>query len=182
VTKPLVALSGPPGSGKSTVGRRAAELLGLEFVSAGALFRAEAGRRGLDLAAFGALAERDRSVDQHLDETMVRLAEPGRLLDGRIVGALCRRAGRPVVTICVTATEEVRLRRIAERDHVDVETARRLTSERQESERRRYWKYYQIDLDQETPDLTIDSSELPPETVAARVVQFVRSHPSGRPS
>ena len=105
MTKPLVALCGPAGSGKSTAGRRAAELLELEYISAGSLFRQEAERRGLDLAAFGALAEHDKSIDQHLDETMVRLAEPGRLLDGRIVGALCRREGRPLAYVGVTARE-----------------------------------------------------------------------------
>jgi len=178
VTKPLVALGGPAGSGKSSAGRRAAELLELEYVSAGSLFRQEAARRGLDLAAFGALAERDKSIDQHLDETMVRLAEPGRLLDGRIVGALCRREGRSLAYVCVTASDEVRFERIARRDGIDLEVARRLTVEREESERRRYWKYYEIDLDAERPDRTIDSSTMGIEKVAAELVRFVRSHPT----
>jgi predicted cytidylate kinase len=179
VSAPLVALSGPPGSGKSTAGRRAAALLGLEFYSAGALFRAEAAKRGLDLAEFGALAEHDNSIDKHLDQTMVRLAEPGRLLDGRIVGALCRREGLQLSYVCVTAREEVRLQRIAQRDGIDIATARALTHAREESERRRYWHYYNIDLELERPDLTVDSSELLPDAVAARIAQFVRSHPLG---
>jgi predicted cytidylate kinase len=170
-----VAVSGPPGSGKSTAGRLAADSLGLEFVSAGSLFRAEAARRGLSLAEFGALAERDPSIDRKLDEQMVRSAQPGRLLDGRLVGALARRAGLSIVVVLVKAPEEVRVERIARRDGVGLEVARAQTREREESERRRYWRYYQIDLDEEKPDLTVDSSALTPEAVAARIVQFVHS-------
>ncbi|EQD35681.1 cytidylate kinase, partial [mine drainage metagenome] len=53
----VVCIGGPPGSGKSTAGRKIAERLGLEYRSAGDIFRAEASQHGLDLEAFGRYAD-----------------------------------------------------------------------------------------------------------------------------
>jgi cytidylate kinase len=72
VTGRVVALGGPPGSGKSTAGRLAAQRLRYEFVSAGDLFRAEATQRGMSLAELSQLAERDDSIDRALDATIRR--------------------------------------------------------------------------------------------------------------
>ena len=175
----VVAIAGPPGSGKSTAGRLAAAALALTYTSAGDVFRAEAKRSGLDLEAFGRYAEEHPEVDLELDRTMQSLATPGRLLDGRIQGALCRRNGTPVHYVVVTASEEERARRVAGRDHQPVEEARRRIREREASERLRYRARYGIDLDSEVPDLTVDSTHLPAEAVAERLVQYVRAHDPG---
>jgi CMP/dCMP kinase len=169
----VIALGGPPGSGKSTAGRLAAQRLGREFVSAGERFRAEAARRGLTLEALGALAENEASVDRSLDEAMLALASPDRLLDGRVVGALCRQRGIPVDYLWVTARPEVRIARLCARDHVEPSACRAATERREASERRRYLAWYGIDLEKERPDLTIDSSALTAEVVAETIGAFV---------
>ncbi|MGC2034147.1 MAG: AAA family ATPase [Thermoplasmata archaeon] len=171
---PLVTLTGPPGSGKTTAGRGAAERLGLEFVSAGELFRAEAARRGVDLATFSRMAEEDEGIDRALDQEMLSRARPGRLLEGRITGALCRRARIPSIDLVVTAREEVRVERVARRDSLDLAAARSATQAREGSERRRYLRIYGIDLDHERTDHMIDSSELSPPQVVEEIVDFVR--------
>ena len=170
----VVTVGGPPGSGKSTAGRLVAEALGLEYRSAGELFRAEARRRGMDLAEFGRFAAAHPEVDRELDRGMQSLATPGRLLDGRIQGALCRRAKLAVYDIVVTAREEVRVRRVADRDGQSVEVARAKVREREASERDRYRRFYGIDLDREPAGLVVDSSDRPPLEVADRVLSFVR--------
>jgi CMP/dCMP kinase len=169
----VIALGGPPGSGKSTAGRLAAKRLGREFVSAGERFRAEAARRGLTLEGLGALAETDGSVDRSLDEAMLALATPQRLLDGRITGALCRRRSIPVDYLWVTARPEVRIARLCARDRLEPAACRAATERREASERKRYLAWYGIDLDQERPDLTIDSSALTAEVVAETITAFV---------
>ena len=179
MNRALVTVTGPAGSGKSTAGREAARQLGLEYRSAGEIFRGEAARLGMDLAEFSRFAETHDSVDRSLDEAMLGLARPGRLLDGRLIGALCRRNGIPVLYVAITAREEVRLDRLAQRDHQSVEEARRLTHAREASENERYRRLYGIDLASETPDLTIDSSTLSAEEVARRLVDFVRSQRTG---
>ena len=177
----VVTVGGPPGSGKSTAGRLVAGSLGLEFVSAGELFRAEARRRDLELAEFGRYAAAHPEVDRELDRTMQALARPGHLLDGRIQGALCRRARVPAYDIFVTAREEVRVRRVADRDGQSIEVARAKVREREASERDRYQRFYGIDLAQEHPDLVVDSSDRPPLEVADAILAFVRGREAAAP-
>lgn len=172
----VVAIGGPPGSGKSTAGRRVAALLGLDYRSAGELFREEARRRGLDLETFGRFAEEHPEVDQELDRAMQALARPGSLLDGRIQGTLCRRNRIPVHVLVVTASETERVRRVAARDGQTPEVARRALRVREASERDRYLRYYGIDLDRERPDATIDSTSTPAEAVAAAIVAHIERH------
>ena len=45
LNKLIIAIDGPVGSGKSTVARRVAELLGYVYVDTGAMYRAWRGRR-----------------------------------------------------------------------------------------------------------------------------------------
>jgi len=174
VIRAVVTVGGPPGSGKSTAGRLVAQSLALEFRSAGDLFRAEARRRGMDLPAFGRYAASHPEVDRELDRSMQALAVPGRLLDGRIQGPLCRRAGVAVYDVVVTAREDVRVRRVAARDGQSVDAARGLVREREASERDRYRRFYGIDLDREPAGLVVDSSDRSPTEVADLVLAFVR--------
>jgi CMP/dCMP kinase len=169
----VVTLGGPPGSGKSTAGRRVAERLGLTYRSAGDEFRAEAVRRGLDVEAFGRYAETHPEVDRELDRSMQALARPGVLLDGRIQGILCRRAAIPVADVVVTAELAERVRRVAQRDGQDEREAAERVRQREASEHARYLRFYGIDLDRETPDLVVDSTHLPPAEVAEAIVAFV---------
>jgi len=62
----VIAIDGPAGSGKSTVARRLAERLGLEYLDTGAMYRAvtfAALRRNLDPADADDVAELARNVD-----------------------------------------------------------------------------------------------------------------------
>jgi len=174
VSLPVVAVGGPPGGGKSTAGRLVAAELGLEYLSAGDVFRREAKARGLDLEAFGRYAEEHPEVDRGLDTRMQALARPGVLLDGRIQGALCRRHGTPVASIVVTAAADERARRVAGRDGQSVEEARRAIALREASERTRYLRFYGIDLDREPADLEVDSTTTPAHAVAASIVAYLK--------
>jgi CMP/dCMP kinase len=176
----VVTVGGPPGSGKSTAGRLVAGSLDLEFFSAGGFFRAEAKLHHMDLEEFGRYAAQHPEVDRELDQRMQTLARPGRLLDGRVQGALCRRAGTPVYDVLVTAGEEVRVRRVAERDGQTVEKARQQVREREASERDRYLRYYGIDLATEPCDLRVDSTDHPALEVAETILQYVKEREAAR--
>jgi CMP/dCMP kinase len=169
----VVTITGPPGSGKSTAGRSLADRLRLDYRSAGDLFRERARTTGLSLEAFSRLAETDESIDRALDDRMLAMAGAGRLLDGRVAGALCRRRGIPCHYLVVTARPEVRYARLASRDHVAYAEAAATTVAREESERDRYRRYYGIDLDSEPSDLTLDSSETPAPQVVDRMAEFL---------
>ena len=177
----VVCVGGPPGGGKTTTGRGVAQVLGLEYVSAGTLFREEGARRGFDVESFNHYAEAHPEIDRAIDDAMRTRARPGMLLDGRIQGPLLKRSGVQVRVIVITAREPVRFERVARRDGQTIEEAARRVRERAASERARYWAEYGIDLDQETGDLTVDSSDLTIPEVRDRVVRFLREPSGGGP-
>ncbi len=170
---PVLTVGGPPGGGKSTAARAVANARKLSYHAAGDLFRAEAARHGMDLEAFSHYAEAHPEVDRAIDEEMATLARPGVVLDGRIQGPLLRRRRVPVIAILITAEEEVRVQRVASRDHQPLEEARRRLRERARSERDRYVKLYDIDLDAEVGDLAIDSTRLAADEVRDRILAFL---------
>ena len=172
---PLVAVGGPPGSGKTTAALQTAEILGLEYHSAGARFRAQAEEHDMPLDEFSRFAGNHPEVDRDLDEYMLGLSRPGRLLDARLAGPLARRAGVAVLYLVVTARPEVRAKRLAARDHLPVAAARRAMLAREESEHTRYLALYGIDLAVEPTDLNVDSSEISAAEVVTRLVDFIRA-------
>jgi CMP/dCMP kinase len=181
VSLPLVVVGGPPGSGKTTAARESAERLGLEFLSAGARFRALAQEHAMDLGEFSRYAASHPEVDRELDDYMLGFAKSGWLLDSRLAGPLARRKGIPVLYLIVTASDDVRAQRLAGRDGVSASVARRAMLAREQSEKSRYKALYGIDLDREVSDLQIDSSELAPAGVVARLVDFIRRHATPAP-
>ncbi|ROR35095.1 (d)CMP kinase [Inmirania thermothiophila] len=74
---PVIAVDGPSGSGKGTVGRRLAGILGWHYLDSGALYRAlalAARRAGVDLADGAAVAALAPGLDLAFEGDRVRLA------------------------------------------------------------------------------------------------------------
>jgi cytidylate kinase len=72
----VIAIDGPAGSGKSTVGRKLAERLGLTYLDTGAMYRAVAFaaiRQGVDPDEEDAVAALARAVDIEVDDDGVRV-------------------------------------------------------------------------------------------------------------
>ena len=70
----VVAIDGPAGSGKSTVARRVADRLSLDYLDTGAMYRAvafEAIRRGIDPDDTPAVAELARQLDLTVGEKVM---------------------------------------------------------------------------------------------------------------
>jgi cytidylate kinase len=72
----VIAIDGPAGSGKSTIARRLALRLGLEYLDTGAMYRAvtfAALRHGVEPADGPRVAELARVIELEVDETAVRV-------------------------------------------------------------------------------------------------------------
>lgn len=100
----IVAIDGPAGAGKSTVGRAVAARLGLDYLDTGAMYRAvtfAALRRGLDPADEADVAELSESVDITVDGTSV-------IVDG--VDATIEIRGREVTSAVSAVAANSRVR------------------------------------------------------------------------
>lgn len=170
--RPLtVTVGGLPGTGTSTLCRLLRDRLGLPYTYAGALFREEAARRGMSLADFGALCQRDPTIDAALDDRQLFLLRKGGLiLEGRLSGWLANRHRLPAVKVWVRCDEPVRIRRIVDRDGGTLEQQADATWAREQSEADRYRRYYGADLaDTSFYDVVLDSTHQLPEALAAQV-------------
>ena len=170
----IVAVSGPPGSGKTTVAERIAKTHRYELVSVGALFRERADDFSMSLEKFGRYAEEHPVIDQELDANALRrveaLMKEGKdvVVDGRLQPWLLKKNGIPCLTVLIDAPFGVRAERIAGREGKSLEQAKKELRERERSERTRYLKIYGIDVrDASAFDLVVDSSDKSPEAVMA---------------
>ena len=173
----LLTVSGPPGSGKSTVAAALAEGLGYRHVSGGDVFRGLAAERGLTLAEFNELAESDDSIDRQLDRQLRETARDGEdvVLESRLSGWM---AGEYAdLKVWLDAPVDVRAARIAAREGKSVERARAETLEREASETERYMEYYGIDFeDRSIYDLALNTGRWDEASTTDLVVGAVRAY------
>lgn len=141
-----ITISGPPGSGTTSLSRHLAAEHNLQLISAGEVFRQLAREKGMDLAAFGELAENDPSIDLMIDARQKQIAaeQDDIIVEGRLSGRMVEQAD---LRIWLNAPLACRVGRIAFRDSVtSEEKAMALTREREVCEAKRYMMYYQIDI------------------------------------
>lgn len=173
----LLTISGPPGSGKSTVAAAVAHAFDYEHVSGGDIFRALAEERGLTLAAFNALAEEDDAIDRDLDRRLRSTARDRDdvVLESRLSGWM---AGEYAdLKVWLDAPLDVRAARIADREEKAVEEARAETEARETSERSRYLEYYDIDFDDRSIyDLAVNTARWDPGPIVDLVVAAVEAY------
>jgi cytidylate kinase len=152
-----------------------AEALHLRYVSAGELFRDIAKREKLSLEALTSHAAEDPSLDRKLDErTKTEAKKGGVVIDAQLGAWMAKELAD--VKVLLTAPNEVRFRRIAERDGVPVEDARRETEYREAMQEKRYKNYYRIDVnDISIYDIKIDTSLHTIEETKRQVIDSVRN-------
>lgn len=167
-----ITISGPPGSGKSTLSKMLSAKLGLELVSMGDIFRKLANDRCMSLDEFGTLAKCNDDIDRKLDEEQKKIAKEKDdiILEGRLSGFLVDAD----LKVWLKAPLEIRAQRIAKRENKSVSSAMKETSEREECERVRYLNYYNIDIrDLSVYDIIIDSTKLRTEEICEIVGKAV---------
>jgi predicted cytidylate kinase len=172
----LITVSGPPGSGTTTAARRVAQALSVELVPGGEVFRAMAAEHGQSLAEFGVYAAEHPEVDIELDTRLAARARKGDVtIESRLAGWIAFNDGLAAVKTWIDCDPRVRATRVAGREGVTVERALADNATRQQVERQRYQVLYGIDIeDLSIYDLRLDSDELSPDEIAARIVDAVR--------
>jgi len=172
-----IAISGPPGSGKTTVCMLVANRLDYDFILTGQIFRQMALEREVDLDTFGRLAEEDETIDKELDERMIALARANEniVIEGRLSGAMLKSRKVTVFAAFITASEQVRSERIAQREGKEVGLVLKELRSRERSERKRYLAFYGIDpYDRSIYDVWLDSTTLRADKIADMIIEKAR--------
>lgn len=172
----IVTISGPPGSGKTTVAKILSKRLSFQLITGGEIFRDKARKMKVSLARLGSFAERDEKFDRSLDDHLLLLMKnrEDMVVESRLSGWLCYLNKIEAFKVFVSASEEVRVERIRkslksrkeEKGSLPI-----LLKEREENEWKRYKKYYGIDYrNTSIYDLIIDSTKESAEKVTEVII------------
>lgn len=175
-TNLFITVSGPPGSGLTTLCERLAAALDCGHVSGGEVFRDVAADRGMTLTQLVAEASASDEIDHALDRRLQTIAEKwgtankAFVLESRLAGWLA--GNRADLRIWLDAPEEVRVARTRDREEMDAEMRVREVIEKE-----RYESYYGIDLDdQSIYDLSINTARWTPAGTLELVLTAIREY------
>ena len=151
----IITISGAPGTGTTTLARGLAASLGLRWINSGEIFRRIAGEKNISVKEMNRLAEKGPEIDYQIDDAQKALAREGSgVFEGRLSGHLLPAD----MKVLLKADLRARAERIARRESKLPEDAMQETRAREESEARRYKKYYNIDInDLSVYDLVVDT-------------------------
>jgi cytidylate kinase len=168
-----ITLCGLPGTGKGTLGNALASKHGLEFTSAGDIFRSWAKEEGMALNDFETKAKADPQFDNKLDD---KVAEYGKSQDNFIFdGRLAWHFIPDSLKIKLICGLEERIRRVASREKIFYDDALIASLERDQIIAGRYKKFYGIDdyLSNANFDVVIDTTHLNVEEGVAEIEKYL---------
>ena len=167
-----IAVSGKSGCGNTTICKMLAATLDLPIINF--TFRSLAEEQGLDLQAVLKLAANDDFWDKEVDTRQIKLAREseGCVIGSRLAVWMLKDAD---LKIYLTATPEVRAKRIAKREGGSLEDIAHFTAERDRQDHARYLRIYNIDTDKyDFVDMIIDTNDTPPQEIADKIMEKVR--------
>lgn len=172
---PVIAVSGSPGSGKTTYARYLSEKLGLRFVSGGMVFRELAREKGLSLIELNKLALTEPRIDIELERKLFEEAMKGNVvIESHLAGWTLR--GVADVLIYVKASFKSRLERISKRENKPMNDVLMETSWREAIEAHRFLSLYAIDITDLTHfDIVLDTTYLSEEEAKEILLHLTRS-------
>ncbi|MGC8565391.1 MAG: (d)CMP kinase [Thermoplasmata archaeon] len=169
----IIIISGPPGSGKTTVARMLSEKLNYPLVSSGDIFRSMAKEHNMDIESFSKFSERNDYIDREIDDKILKIMKNNGniIIDSRLAGWFAKRNNIDAFKIYLNASREKRLERINRREKTSMDDL----VLREKSEIKRYKHIYGIDFkDLSIYDLVIDTENLSPEDIVNKILESVK--------
>lgn len=174
----FITVSGPPGSGVTTLCEGLAEAMDCGFISGGEVFRELANERDMSLSQFIAKASESEDIDRAVDRRLRTIAEKwgaankAFVLESRLAGWLA--GNRADLRFWLDAPEEIRVDRTADREEIGAEMR-----VRDVIDVKRYESYYGIDLsDRSIYDLCINTARWTPENTLDLALTAIDSYDS----
>ncbi|MDI6806361.1 MAG: cytidylate kinase family protein [Candidatus Aenigmarchaeota archaeon] len=175
--KIVIAISGSPGTGSTTIAKELAKKLRLKYFSPGKIFKSYVREKEAE-AALKVWKTRGKSKRFHLglDDQQRKIAEKGNCV---ICGKLSIFVLRDLADykIWINAPLPIRARRVMKRDKLSFKNAKKLLMERELIERKEWKRIYGIDYTKQknSADLSINTFNLNPKQVVEKILKFINS-------
>jgi cytidylate kinase len=172
----VITLSGLHGTGKTTYAKTLSKIFNLRHISAGILFRQIAAEKGISISELTQISSRNDKIDQLIDDKTRMEAEKGNvIIDGLLAGWIA--LNFTDIKLYLTSLDNIRFSRIATRENITITKARKLTLFREEIEKKRFIKYYNINIDNLTIyDLILNTELLSIESNVIIMKNFIQEY------
>lgn len=176
----IIVIGGEAGSGKSATAKLLAKKLKLKHYSNGDFMGKLAEERGISLLELSKLAEKDSSIDHALDERQIQL---GKTQDNFVIDSRLGFHFIPnSIKIFLKADLNLRAKRILsdsknrkDEHNSSLEETKLNIKRREESENKRYKKYYAVEpYDEKNFDITINTTGLSVEETVSKMIDFIK--------
>lgn len=169
-----IAVSGPIGSGKTTLAKNLAKKLGWKYISTGEFFRNWHKENNIPLAQSEKIPEElDRMIDRDYQNLM--LEKQNCVFESHLAGWLAKDIPTTFKVLC-TAAFRTRMERTAKRESVSIDDAIKETNARAESHRVKFKKLYGVEdrFDPRYFNLVVDTTYQSPEKVLELVLKKLK--------
>jgi cytidylate kinase, putative len=172
----VIAVSGPPASGKSTYAKIISKEFGLRLFSTGSAFREIAKKLNLSLEEFHSLAEKNYEYDIIVDKMALEEAKKGNIVvEGHLACWLLKDIAD--LKIYVTAPLNERIKRLMEREGKSYEKAKEEILSRERSNKKRYLEIYGINIDDfSSIDIMINTALFDIDDIAKILISIIKTY------
>ncbi len=176
--KHIITITGFPGSGKSSAAKGVALRLGYEHFSSGDLFRKMAAERSLSIEEINFTAEKQKEIDFEVDKLLVEMGKEKNsfVIDSRTAFHWIPDSFKVFLDLNPRIAAERTFAQIQKEGRTSqagssIDEVYENTAKRVESERKRYWNLYNIDITDRTNfDLVVDTETNNLEEVIAIII------------
>ena len=164
-----LTVSGPPGSGTSTLVDKICQSRDWTSLNGGEIFRNEAANRGLSVVQFSALCKQDLDVDRALDTKLKEIISSKNspdVVESRLSGWWAHQLGLDCLRVWVSVSDEERARRIQNREGGDFTGRLHESIQRQADDNQTDLELYGIDMSDMAPyNLIVDADNIDADEV-----------------
>ena len=174
----VIAISGLPGSGSTTVSKLLAKQLKISFFSAGDKEKAVAStyfKSPETEASEKYLKISSEKFHIKLDQLQREIAKQGDVvIDGKL--AIKNLNDIADFKVWITCHFAARTKRVAQRDNIEIENARKILEKKEQLEEETWKKFYNFDYKDQSKmaDIIVDTTEISPEEAVGQIIRRMK--------
>lgn len=166
----IIAITGLTAAGKNTLGELVAQHFGYKMICP--TFKDLAKDEGISLMEFQKKAEKNHNIDKKFDDFLKKESTKGDCVITTWLGPWMVKSD---LSVNLFAPLDVRAKRLAKRDKIGLEEAKKHVTERDEQNRKRYLDIYRIDIfDTTNFDISLSSSTYSPDQLKMIIIEILK--------